>query len=124
MAGGSGPNAVHLGSNRGRSNATAGNLTGPKHSMKTHPSANLKNMPRNQQKTVDSEKDEKEQKKEPPKEPIFLPSTGIDLPYLKRRPVFIRNAPELEMVHSGASSSLKLLPVNPSLQLNARPDYH
>jgi hypothetical protein len=28
------------------------------------------------------------------------------------------------MVHSGASSSLKLLPVNPSLQLNARPDYH
>jgi len=49
------------------------------------------------------------------KEPLFLPSTGIDLPFLKRRPVFIRNAPELEMVHSGVGSSLKLLPMNPGL---------
>jgi hypothetical protein len=58
---------------------------------------------------------DKDQKKEPPKEPIFLPSTGVDLPFLKRRPIFIRDAPELEMVHAGASSNLKVLPVNPSL---------
>lgn len=35
------------------------------------------------------------------REPLFLPHTGIDFPFLKKRPQFIREAPDFELIHSG-----------------------
>jgi len=38
------------------------------------------------------------------KEPVFLPHTGIDYPFMKKRPQFIKEAPDFELIHSGNSN--------------------
>lgn len=34
-------------------------------------------------------------------ETLFLPHTGVEYPFLKKKPQFIREAAEYELVHSG-----------------------
>jgi hypothetical protein len=38
------------------------------------------------------------------KDQVFLPHTGIDYPFLKKRPQFIKEAPDYELIHSGNSN--------------------
>jgi len=71
-------------SNRARVNATAGSLpTSGKQPQHVKSMGGVRRAEARDAATVDSENKSKDDK---PKEPIFLPSTGIDLPFLKRRP--------------------------------------
>lgn len=38
------------------------------------------------------------------KDVLFLPHTGIDYPFSKKRPQFIKEAPDFELIHSGNSN--------------------
>lgn len=60
---------------------------------------------------------------QPPKEPLFLPHTGIEYPFLKKRPQYIKEAPDFEMVHSGHSNMRFIVPATTSIQhsLGTRP---
>lgn len=91
------PNALaHAGaphlppSNRARVNATAGNLpTSGKVPQHVKSMGGVRRAEREAREAAGAgtvESDNKSHKDEKPKEPIFLPSTGIDLPFLKRRP--------------------------------------
>ena len=35
---------------------------------------------------------------------MFLPNTGVEYPFLKKRPVFIKDAPEFELIHTGVGN--------------------
>ena len=57
------------------------------------------------------------------KEPVFLPHTGIDYPFLKKRPQFIKEAPDFELIHSGNSNLRFVSTTGGSIQhaLGSRP---
>lgn len=74
-------------SNRARINATAGNLpTSGKMPQHVKSMGGVRRAEREAREAGTVESETKSHKDEKPKEPIFLPSTGIDLPFLKRRP--------------------------------------
>lgn len=54
---------------------------------------------------------------------MFLPHTGIDFPFLKKRPKFINEAPDFEQIHSGNSNLRFAAAANNSIQhaLMSRP---
>ena len=47
---------------------------------------------------------------------MFLPHTGIDFPFLKKRPKFIIEAPDFEQIHSGNSNFRFVASANNSIQ--------
>lgn len=53
------------------------------------------------------------------KEQLFLPHTGIDQPFLKKKINFIKDAPDFETIHGGMQGNYRfLMGINGSLQHN------
>jgi len=48
----------------------------------------------------------------------FLPHTGIEQPFLKKKVNFIKEAPEFEMIHSGFGGMRLIIPSGGSMQHN------